>query len=140
MNAKHLLGALGSTFLFLLCASADDWPQWQGPARNGISLEKGLLKEWPKGGPLLAWEIKEIGGGDSAPSVAAGRIFGMSNRGGDEVVWALSEKDGKELWVTRLGPAFAQRAAQGKEGPACTPTVDGERLYVLGLAGDFDCM
>jgi outer membrane protein assembly factor BamB len=141
MNAKRLLGAIGSTFLFLLSASADDWPQWQGPTRNGISKETGLLKEWPKDGPPLAWKVKELGGGDSAPSIAGGRIFGMGNRGGDEVVWALSEKDGKELWVSRLGPAFEQRGwPQSKEGPACTPTVEGERLYVEGMAGDVSCL
>jgi outer membrane protein assembly factor BamB len=117
-----------------------DWPQWQGPDRNAVSKERGLLKEWPNGGPPLAWEVKELGGGYSAPSVAAGRVFGMSNRGGDEVVWALSEADGKTLWVRRLGLAFPQRAPQGKEGPACTPTVDGDRLYVLGMGGDLACL
>jgi outer membrane protein assembly factor BamB len=117
-----------------------DWPQWQGPDRNAISRERGLIKEWPQDGPPLAWKIQGLGGGYSAPSVAAGRIFGMSNRGGDEVVWALSEKDGKELWVTRLGPPAPQRMPQGKEGPGCTPTVDGDRLYVLGLGGDLACL
>src|SRR5437660_9452208 len=76
-----------------------DWPQWQGPDRNAVSKERGLLKEWPKDGPPLAWEVKGLGGGYSAPSVAAGQIFGMSNRGDGEVVWALSETDGKELWA-----------------------------------------
>lgn len=117
-----------------------DWPQWQGPDRNAVSKERGLLKEWPKDGPPLAWKINGLGGGYSGPSIAAGRIFGMSNRGDDEVVWALSEKEGKELWVTRLGPAFKQQAPQGKEGPACTPTVDGELLYVEGLGGDVACL
>jgi outer membrane protein assembly factor BamB len=117
-----------------------DWPQWQGPDRNAVSRERGLLKEWPKDGPPLAWKITGLGGGQSTPSVAAGRIFGMSNRGDDEVVWALSEKDGKELWVRRLGPAFPQRRPQAQEGPACTPTVDGERLYVLGLGGELACL
>jgi alcohol dehydrogenase (cytochrome c) len=64
----------------------------------------------------------------------------MSNRGSDEVVWALSESDGKELWVTRLGQAFVQDVPQSKDGPGCTPTVDGERLYVLGLAGELACL
>ena len=117
-----------------------DWPQWQGPDRTAISKERGLLKEWAKEGPPLAWKVKELGGGYSAPSIAAGRIFGMSHRGKDEVIWALSETDGKELWVTRLGPALAQSWPQGKEGPGCTPTVDGERLYVEGLAGDQACL
>jgi outer membrane protein assembly factor BamB len=121
-------------------ARADDWPQWQGPDRNAVSKEKGLLKEWPKDGPPLAWKVKGMGGGDGAPSVAAGKIFGMSNRGQDEVVWALSEADGKALWSTRLGPAFRQQMPQGKEGPGCTPTVDGDRMYVIGVGGTLACL
>jgi outer membrane protein assembly factor BamB len=121
-------------------AFADDWPQWQGPDRNAVSKEKGLLQDWPKAGPPLAWRVKGIGGGDSAPSVAGGKLFGMSNRGDDEIVWALSEVDGKELWLTRLGPAFQQRVPQSKEGPSCTPTVDGDKLYVLGVGGDLACL
>lgn len=123
-----------------LSAGGFDWPQWQGPERNAISKETGLLKEWPEAGPPLAWKLTRLGGGDSAPSIAAGRIFGMSNRGEDEVVWALSEKDGNELWVTRLGPAYEQRMRQSQEGPGCTPTVDGGRLYVLGMGGTLACL
>jgi len=117
-----------------------DWPQWQGPDRNSISQEPGLLEEWPEGGPPLAWRVEGLGGGDSAPAIAQGRILGMSIQDEDEVVWALSEPDGKSLWVTRLGPAHAQRVPQSKEGPSCTPTVDGDRLYVLGMAGDLACL
>jgi outer membrane protein assembly factor BamB len=122
-------------------AVAADWPQWQGPDRNAVSRETGLLKEWPKEGPPLAWKIKDLGGGYSAPSVAVGRIFAMSTRGDNEVVWALDEKNGKELWVARLGAAYTgQRMPQGREGPGCTPTVDGERLYVMGRGGDVACL
>lgn len=133
---------IGAVFCAALSSAsfANDWPQWQGPDRNAISQEHGLLQEWPKDGPPLAWQIKGLGGGDSAPAIAAGRIFGMGNRGDDEIVWAMSENDGKELWVTRLGPAFQQQVPQGKEGPGCTPTVDGERLYVEGLAGNVACL
>jgi outer membrane protein assembly factor BamB len=120
--------------------NAFDWPQWQGPDRNAVSKETGLLNQWPKDGPPLAWEAKGLGGGYSGPSVAAGRVFGMGNRGKDEVVWALSEKDGQELWAMPIGPAYQQRAPQGKEGPACTPTVDGELLYAVGLGGELACL
>src|SRR6185503_13795875 len=96
-----------------------DWPQWQGPDRTAHSKERGLLQEWPKDGPPLAWKVKALGGGDSAPSVAGGCLYGMSTRGKDEVVWALSEKDGKELWVKRLGPTVSQRMPQSREGPGC---------------------
>jgi outer membrane protein assembly factor BamB len=139
----HLSGRLASFLcwsLLLAPAGAEDWPQWQGPDRTAISKETGLLQRWPEGGPPLAWKTGGLGGGDSAPAIAAGRIYGMANRGQDEVVWALSEKDGKAIWVSRLGPALNQQTTQSKEGPACTPTVDGDRLYVLGLGGDVSCL
>ena len=113
-----------------------DWPQWQGPDRNAISKEHGLLKTWPKEGPPLAWKAKGVGGGYSAPSIAAGLVFGMGDRGNDEVVWALAEKDGKEAWADAHWTRLQARRPQGKEGPGCTPTVDGELLYALGLGGD----
>src|SRR5262245_39020841 len=140
MNCFIPCVALALTMATALTAPFD-WPQWQGPDRNSVSRERGLLKQWTKDGPPLAWRVNGLGGGDGAPSIADGRIFGMSNRGDDEVVWALSEKNGKELWLSRLGPAYNQEGwPQSKEGPGCTPTVDGERLYVLGLAGNLACL
>ena len=128
------------TCQFFLAANAEDWPQWQGPHRNAISTERGLLKEWQEGGPPLAWRIEGLGGGDSAPAVSHGKIFGMSNRGGKEIVWALAEKDGNEVWVSSLGDAVAQRRPQSKEGPGGTPTVDGEHVYVIGMGGRVVCL
>jgi len=115
-----------------------DWPQWQGQDRTAVSQETGLLKEWPKEGPPLAWKLDTLGGGYSTPSIAAGRIFGMSYRGEDEVVWALDEATGKELWSTRI--ATANRKVGYGEGSRCTPTVDGEVLYALGVSGDLVCL
>jgi outer membrane protein assembly factor BamB len=126
--------------LFALPAAAADWPQWQGPQRDAISKETGLLKEWPKDGPPLAWKVKGLGGGYSAPSVAGGRIFGMSYRGGDEVVWALDEKDGAEKWAVTIAPAAKDIGSPGQEGSRCTPTVDGDFVYALGTAGDLVCL
>jgi outer membrane protein assembly factor BamB len=118
-------------------SGAYDWPQWQGQDRSAVSKEKGLLQEWPEKGPKLLWSVKTLGGGYSTPSIAAGRIFGMGARENDEGVWALNEADGKELWWTRL-------ASKGKggypQGPRCTPTVDGDVLYALGMSGDLVCL
>ncbi len=133
-----LCGAIVA-FLFVSTTMAD-WPQWQGPDRNAVSPEKGLLQEWPEGGPPLSWKITGLGGGDSAPSIAGGKMFGMSNRRGEEIVWALSETDGQEIWAQPLGPAVEQRMPQSKEGPGGTPTVDGELLYVLGMGGRAACL
>ena len=135
---------LVTTALLLAIMAADtfgaDWPQWQGPDRNGMSKETGLLQEWPKDGPPLAWRIPGLGGGDSVPAIVDGRIFVPGTLNDEEVVWALSEKDGSDLWMRSLGPKFRQRMPQSQEGPGCTPTVDGDRLYVLGMDGKLTCL
>jgi outer membrane protein assembly factor BamB len=141
MKARLFTGALALTLFAQHGFSAQfDWPQWQGPDRTAHSKETGLLAEWPKDGPPLAWKVKGLGGGDSTPSVTGGRIYGMSHRGTNEMVWALSEKDGKELWAVRIAPAHSTSWPQSKEGPSATPTVDGDRLYVMGLAGNVVCL
>ena len=127
--------------LIPLAAVADEpaaeWSQWRGTGRNGLSQETGLLKSWPKGGPALVWKATDLGGGYTTPSFAGGKIFGMSYRGEDEVVWALDAATGKELWSTRI--AQAARVDRG-QGSRATPTVDGDVLYTLGVAGDLVCL
>jgi outer membrane protein assembly factor BamB len=114
-----------------------DWPQWRGPDRTHVSKETGLLQEWPKGGPKLAWRVNGVGEGFSTPSIACGRIFLMGNVDRKECVLALGEKDGGSIWSTPIGPAGE---AGGYRGPRSTPTVDGDRLYALGVRGDLVCL
>lgn len=121
-------------------AGGGRWPQFRGPNRDGVSSETGLLKTWAEGGPPLVWKVQGIGTGHSAPSVADGRIYGMSYRGKDEHVWALSESDGKAIWSVRIGPANFAVGPQAHDGPGCTPTVVGDRLYALGVSGDVVCL
>ena len=51
------------------------WPQFHGPRRDNISIETGLLKNWPEDGPPLAWKYAECGRGYASVSVAEGLIF-----------------------------------------------------------------
>ena len=136
-KAKPMRHVLYYLALGISCQTvlAEDWPQWQGPKRNAVSNETGLLQEWPEGGPRLAWRTEGLGCGDSTPAVAAGRLYGLSNRDGQEIVWALSEVDGKELWASSLGEAQPQDVPQSKEGPGGTPSIDGDRVYVIGMSG-----
>ncbi|HVS35460.1 MAG TPA: PQQ-binding-like beta-propeller repeat protein [Gemmataceae bacterium] len=115
-----------------------DWPQWQGPDRTAAVVEPGLLQEWPKEGPPLAWRIKGLGEGFSTPTIAAGRIFSMGNIEKTEMVMAFAEADGKPLWSHDVGPVRADGG--GYHGPRCSPTVDGDVLYALGLNGDLLCL
>src|SRR5215471_8962377 len=83
--------------------AANDWPQWRGPQRNGISQETGLLQQWPKDGPKIDWKVSDIGRGYSAPAVVGGRLYVLGNDGlENELVEALDVKDGKRLWMAHL--------------------------------------
>ena len=115
-----------------------DWPQWQGQDRTAVSKETGLLQDWPKEGPPLVWSLDTLGGGYSTPSISQGRIFGMSFRGDDEIVWGLDEKTGEEIWSVKI--AAANRGVGYNEGSRCTPTVEGDRLYALGLSAELVCL
>lgn len=120
--------------------STSDWPQWRGPQRNGLSQERGLLKQWPAEGPKLLWQVNDIGDGYSTPAVVGTRIYLMSNRGFEnEFVQALSTQDGKPIWTTRIGNVgnatdFLYSKARS------TPTVDGDFIYALSSDGDLACL
>src|ERR1041384_5042176 len=100
-NTWHIFLLTLSTCAPLL---ADDWPQWRGPQRNGISKETGLLKEWPQSGPKLVWNVTDAGMGYSTPAIVGNRLYILENVGlENESVVARSAKDGKQVWASRLG-------------------------------------
>ena len=122
-------------------AKADDWTQWRGPKRDGVSLEKGLLKAWPKEGPKLAWQVKDIGSGYSTPVVVGSRLYVLSNEGlENEFVRAYSAASGKLIWSTRLGAVGNPKQQPSYPAARSTATVDGKVLYALGSDGDLACV
>jgi outer membrane protein assembly factor BamB len=134
--------ALGVAVLSLLSSVAlaqggGEWPQWRGPNRDGVSQETGLLKQWPEGGPPLAWKAAGAGMGYSSFAVSKGRLYTLGLRGDREFVIAFDAETGKEVWATPHGSAF--RNDRG-DGPRGTPTVDGDRVYSLGGNGDLSAI
>jgi outer membrane protein assembly factor BamB len=140
----HLSGLAAAGIAGLLgCATAlgDDWPQWRGPNRDGISRETGLLKEWAKDGPKLLWQVKNVGGGYSTPAVVGDKVFVLGNEGlENEFVKALSTADGREVWTSRIGNVGEPKQQPAYPGTRSTPTVDGEWVYALGSDGDLACL
>ena len=130
------------TFFFIVAlafahaASADDWPGWRGPSRDGKSAENGLLPSWPEGGPPLVWKASGIGGGYSSVSVADDRIYTLGDLGDAQYAFGLSRKDGTIQWKTKVGPAWVDKYL----GPRSTPTVGGGQVYLLTTEGDLFCL
>src|SRR5688572_10135008 len=55
-------------------ADTAEWPQFLGPNRNGISVEKSLLESWPTGGPKQLWRANG-GVGMSGLVISRGRLL-----------------------------------------------------------------
>ena len=125
-------------FAFLISTNpGDDWPQWRGPQRDGLSRETGLLSSWPPGGPPLVWKASGLGAGYSTVTVQGGRIFTLGSAGDIEYLIAIDARTGKEVWRTRIGRRFQNDRGDGPRG---APTVDGTRVYALGGNGDLACV
>jgi outer membrane protein assembly factor BamB len=133
MNPRILLVLV----LIVGTSFADDWPQWRGPDRSGISKETGLLKQWPSAGPPRVWLNSALGAGFGSVSIQGGRIFVQSLIGRQSTVAALNAADGKMIWSKVLGQGGNNDMGPGPRG---TPTVEGDVLYVLSENGDLACL
>jgi outer membrane protein assembly factor BamB len=126
------------TFTALLVAASvfqlrsEDWPQWGGPNRDSKSKEKGLLQQWPDGGPKRVWLNDNAGIGYAGVAIANGQIFTMGGRDGNEHLIALNEKDGKEVWSAQMSAILKNGWGDGPRG---TPTVVDGTVYALSGKG-----
>jgi outer membrane protein assembly factor BamB len=111
--------------------AADDWPQWRGPRRDGISREKLNLAAWSEGGaPRVAWRAS-VGKGHSAVAVSGGRAYTMGWDGSRDTVFCLDAATGKTLWQQ----SYECRTIVQWPGPRTTPTVADGVVYTLGQWG-----
>lgn len=115
-------------------AHADDWLQWRGPDRAGISTETGLLDEWPPEGPAVNWQIETLGHGYGTVAVEGDAIYVQGTRDGQSAVFRLRASDGGEVWMRKLGPYY-DHPDRG-DGPRSVPTLQGDSLFVLNGMGE----
>lgn len=126
-------------------ASAEDWPEWRGRARLGVWNETGILETFPDEGLKVRWRTP-IRAGYAGPAVADGRVFVVdADRSAQsmEVVEravALDETSGEILWTHEWSTNYTGLTFTWAVGPRATPTVDGDRVYVLGATGDLLCL
>ena len=126
-----LLWFSGLAYRTLLAA---DWPQYRGPVHDGSSPEN-LRTNWSTVPPRVVWR-KSISPAWSSISVSGGRAFTQVHRSvsgqSSEICVALDADTGTELWATPVDTADYPDAGTGStDGPRSTPTVEGNRVYVL---------
>ncbi|MHC4338373.1 MAG: outer membrane protein assembly factor BamB family protein [Planctomycetota bacterium] len=112
----------------------NDWSQFRGPNRDGKSLETGLLKKWPEGGPELLWSVEGLGIGFSSATIVDGYVYTTGMVGKRGILFAY-DLDGNPKWQKSYG-----REWDGShEGARTTPTVNGDRVYVYSGYGNLVC-
>ena len=131
-------------YLSLLClttlaatSAADDWPQFRGPNRDGISAETGLLRQWPEGGPKVLWSVP-MNQGYAAAAIEGGKVYfqDYDSASSEWLVKSVMLEDGKERWVFRE----ARRIRPNHGITRTVPAVDGKYVFSLDPKATFHCL
>ncbi len=121
---------------------AEDWPEWRGKGRSGVWTESGIVDKFPEKGLTPVWRTP-VHAGFAGPAVAAGRVFvtdfeRLSGTKGKERALCLDENSGKIVWTREWDVDY--RGISYDTGPRATPTVDGDRVYIVGASGKLLCL
>ncbi len=110
--------------------------QWRGEMRDGhFRNEKNLLQEWPEDGPTLLLKLEGIGTGYSSPVFVDGTIYVTGMKDTLDYLSAIDMK-GNFKWQVTYGRSWAKSFPDTRS----TPTIEGDRIYVLSGTGRLSCL
>ena len=139
VRAIYLLAVSSFLTLFAVHVHADDWPQWRGPARNGVWNERGIIDRFDGPQLDLRWRVA-ISSGYSGPTVSGGHVYltdRVTEPAKQERVHCFGWETGSRIW------SYAYDCDYGglsyKDGPRASVTVAGQRAYALGAMGHLHC-
>jgi outer membrane protein assembly factor BamB len=121
--------------LLLCIAQAEDWPEWRGRGRRGVWNEI-RLESLPRE-PAVRWRTP-VRAGFAGPAVADGTVYLTDYADGTERTLAFEETSGKLRWKVEWPANY--RGLEYALGPRATPTVEADRIYVLGATGELRCL
>ena len=132
-------------FVLTCPVGAEDWPQWRGPDRLAVWDERGVVEGLPEE-LKVGWRVP-IRSGFSGPAVADGRVFitdwqeapESRTMDGSERTVAIDEQTGQVLWTREWPTTYRMLMSSYAIGPRATPTVDDDRVYVVGASGMLLC-
>ena len=116
-------------------ATAQDWPQWRGPNRDGSVESFTLPSTWPEG-LTEQWTV-DVGLGYATPVIVGDRIYMYTRQDGDEVMLAMDVDTGDVVWRSGYPAPFEMMPAAARHGPGpkSTPAFADGRLFTLGMSG-----
>lgn len=129
MKIMHPLAAVTSAITLTLSASAENWPQWRGPAFNGSSPEKGLPVKFSMT-EGVKWSAPLPGISGATPVVWGDRVFVMSPDGQkNQWLTCLARKDGAVLWKEIVAAGLLEKGRGNSTSPS--PVTDGKHVWAL---------
>ncbi len=151
---------LAVTMALTTTVTAENWPHWRGPRRDGSSLEKNLPVTWTHE-RNIAWKTPMSAWSGSTPIIWGDYIFLNSAEGGQRSVgrgqrrsrtttgtttetavdplskklslWCLDRNSGEILWKRSLGEGNRQLRKQNMSSPS--PVTDGKHVWVVTGTG-----
>jgi outer membrane protein assembly factor BamB len=135
---KRTLGVLAVFLFSLTVVQAENWPQWRGPALNGLSNEKNLPVKWTTEENVI-WKVAMPGFSGSTPIIWRDRVFLNVAEGDNLALWCIDKSKGEILWKKLLGGGNVKMRKQNMSSPS--PVTDGRSVYVMtgtGMLKGFD--
>jgi outer membrane protein assembly factor BamB len=129
-----VLSALTIALATTVSSAETGWPKWLGPEGTGVSTETGLAESWPEGGPKKLWEFS-VGIGYSSPVALDGKIYFFAQEGSKDTLRCFEADSGKVLWTQ----SYDREGDFNYPGTRATPTIENNRIYTHGSAGDLVC-
>lgn len=115
-----------------------DWPVFLGPSGDSKSTERGLVFNWPAGGPRVVWH-KRLGVSYGICSISRGRLYQFDRFGDQARLTCMDALSGDEFWRFEYPTDYSDMYGYNG-GPRCSPLVDGERVYLYGAEGRLHCL
>ncbi len=118
---------------------AENWPNWRGPTRDGISTETNLPVEWDSE-RNIAWKLEMPAWSGSTPVIWDHLIFMNVAVDDDNLsLWCIDRNTGQPIWKRHLSDGNRRQRKQNMSSPS--PVTDGERVWVMtgtGILKAFD--
>ncbi len=137
-NTKPALAILIVCVALATAATAQDWPQWRGPNRDGKVAAFTAPETWPAA-LTQQWRVV-VGAGDAGPALVGDRLYVFSRQGAEEVTTCLNVADGTQVWQDKVAAAPVTGPAARHPGPRSSVAVAEGRVVTLGATGVLSCL